>query len=121
MPMKIGDHKKAIIDKLSEEDIKYLKSLPTHVKLMDNWYAVHAGFNPKKSIEDQAGKELSYIRYVKDDGTPIEGTSPKGSNIHWAEKWTGQQNVVYGHFVHSLTTPKITRGVNGSKCYGLDT
>ncbi len=120
-PMKMGQHKKDIIDKLSTEDIEYIRKMPDMVKLMDNWYAVHAGVDPTKDITRQGGKDLSYIRYVLDDGTPIEGASPKESKIHWSDRWTGQQNIVYGHYLHSLSTPRLVRNSNGAKIWGIDT
>ncbi len=120
-PMRMGQHKKDIIDKLTLEDIAYIKSMSDIIKLTDNWYAVHAGLNPTKDITRQCGKELSYIRYVKEDGTPIEGASPKESKVHWSDKWNGQQNVIYGHYIHSRVLPRLVRNSNGAKIWGIDT
>ena len=98
---KISDHKKQIIDQLSEKDIEYLASMKTHIKLSDNWYAVHAGFNPRKKIEEQASTDLAYIRYVDIDGNVVNGLNPPPGSLHWSDKWENPQNVIYGHWINS--------------------
>lgn len=42
-------------------------------------------------------------------------TQPGGSRL-WDEFWNRQDRVIYGHIVHSLTSPRVH-----NNCYGIDT
>ena len=41
--------------------------------------------------------------------------------MYWTSKWIGPDNVVYGHAVHSLKSPRVDRPVPGVECWGIDT
>jgi hypothetical protein len=117
---------------LSAEDWAWLKDLPAHIDLGDNWVAVHGGFLPDVPIAQQHFNDVLRIRWVSrtekgsyatvaTDYTSAE-TIMKGpeNGAHWADLWKGPQNVVYGHEAFSLTKPKVTT-YNGIQTWGIDT
>jgi diadenosine tetraphosphatase ApaH/serine/threonine PP2A family protein phosphatase len=116
---------------LTAEDIAWLRSLPLTVEPLPGWILVHAGLFPGKTIEEQVkDKELRdkiiRLRWVDQDGdfVPLEDdtapTGPPGSRP-WMDVYDGPYNVVYGHAVHSLETPKVNNRSQGVKTYGIDT
>src|SRR5262249_40851486 len=60
-------------------------------------------------------------RMVPTDYTSAETimARPEGA-VHWADAWSGPQNVVYGHEAFSLKRPKVTNN-NGVQTWGIDT
>jgi len=116
---------------LTAEDIAWLKSLPLTLEPVPGWILVHAGLFPSKSIEAQTkSKDLRdkiiRLRWVDQEGefVPLEDDTaaegPQGSRA-WMEVYDGKYNVVYGHAVHSRSTPKINERPQGVRTYGIDT
>lgn len=110
---------------LSDEDVDWLSSLPVTLEV-DNWVAVHGGLLPGLPLEAQERDKLLRVRYVtpageyvglKDDGS----FDPPPNSCCWMESYDGPRNVVYGHAVHSLSSPRVDLRPQGVACYGIDT
>lgn len=110
---------------LSDDDLDWLRELPSFLRLDPNWLVVHAGFETTGvPPEKQKLGKVCRVRDVGDDGKmaadhknplkPVEGAVP------WATRWAGPENVAYGHAVHSLSEPRVDDH-DGYSCYGLDT
>lgn len=108
---------------LSVEDLDFIRSLPYRIEFEPGWFAVHAGFEPATPLDRQDPKIMCRIRYIDESGkmkpTKPGGTLPPGVRV-WTDAWTGPQRIIYGHFVHSLTEPRLSP-VTGTLCYGIDT
>lgn len=113
---------------LSPEDVDWLSKLPVLVKVLPNWYAVHAGFEDVP-LADQKSNRMMRVRWLdvvtgehkgmdKDSDTPFD--MPTGC-IPWMDRWKGPENVVYGHAVHSRKNPRVDRPVPGVETWGIDT
>jgi hypothetical protein len=110
---------------LSDSDLEWLRGLPVCLDLGNDWVAVHAGFEPGRSLGEQREDRVLRVRWVGNDGLfiPFKRNSvaqPAGSR-YWAELWKGPVSVVYGHAVHSLEKPRVDRADTGVSCWGIDT
>lgn len=113
-------------NKLSREDMEYMRRMPSFLKLDGiPWIIVHGGFESGPvPYQDQPIQAVCRIRNVGHDGLmAVDKENPLKDvpgSVPWAMKWSGPENVVYGHAVHSLSSPRIDD--HGSyKCYGIDT
>jgi diadenosine tetraphosphatase ApaH/serine/threonine PP2A family protein phosphatase len=116
--------KAELYSQLSEEDIEYLVSLPLWINLENNWVVTHGGFTPHPL--DKQNVNCMYIRYID----PItlkhkalgEDYSQPANTVFWDSLWNQNFNVIYGHSVFSLETPKIAVSkTTGKLCVGIDT
>lgn len=119
---------------LTAADIAWLEGLPIVLEALPGWLVVHAGLFPKLSLEAQlrdkeTRDKLIRIRWVDKAGefVPLEDDTaadgPPGSRP-WMEAYDGKYNVVYGHAVHSLSSPRVdvqTHGPVETKTFGIDT
>jgi hypothetical protein len=111
---------------MNDEDLEFLGSLPVFIHLEpQDWVVVHAGLEPGKTLENQDIGKMTHIRFLnaanlKTVSLDDNYEQPAGS-IYWTECYDLPHHVVYGHNVHSLDTPKITRKSNGAQLVGLDT
>ena len=124
-PMKVTsshDSKEAL--RLDPEDVEYIDNLPYKINLGNNSYAIHAGIEPGKPFDQQVPAQLMRVRYVnsKGFGVPLnpDKSIPKNT-VLWEEKHEGEQNIIYGHFVHSLEAPRVYENKKGALCIGTDT
>ena len=120
----MSDDKQAIYDQLSEEDFEYMRHLPLWIDLGNNWVAVHAGFTPHPL--DQQNINCIYIRYLDPITLKHKSLGPNYSQppntIYWDQLWNQNFNVVYGHSVHSLESPRFAVSKKtGKLCIGIDT
>jgi diadenosine tetraphosphatase ApaH/serine/threonine PP2A family protein phosphatase len=124
-PMKpMDDHDSAEHKKLSEEDLDWLEALPVKLHVEGSWWAIHGGLEPRYSLERQNPRQVIRVRYVDDRGIAQalgpKLAQPEGTK-YWTEVWNGPESIVYGHCVHSKTTPRLDQLPNGVECIGLDT
>lgn len=108
---------------VSDYQLKWLDSLPIKLYLDSNWWAVHAGVAPHKSLSDQNANDIMRVRYVNKDGKakPLnKDKSQPDDTVYWDEAWVGKESFIYGHCVHSLTEPRVTINKNNT-CIGIDT
>jgi bis(5'-nucleosyl)-tetraphosphatase (symmetrical) len=109
---------------LTESDLVWLKALPLKLDLGNNWWAVHAGCEPRYPLSRQSSSQIMRVRYVneKGNGVPLgpNMSQPEGS-VYWTENWKGPENIVYGHCVHDLKTPRHDYSPYRSHCLGIDT
>ena len=100
---------------LTEEDVRWIESLPPWTTIVPGWVAVHGGFNPNLPLEQQDPEKVRNMRYVDEAGknVPIDYSTPGGpkkpaGTIHWADRWQGPDSVIYGHEAFSLSNPRVT-------------
>lgn len=109
---------------LSEDDVLWLQSLPSTLDLGGNWITVHAGFEDVPMSEQKADR-MARVRYVDEvtgEMVPLgrDCSQPRGT-VFWTQKWKGSSNVIYGHAVHDLLTPRIDISPSGVLCASIDT
>lgn len=124
---------------LSDDDILWLKERPLMIDL-GNWYAVHAGFEPGRPIDDQDPKRMIRVRYVNPKtglmvsvADPEDAPAPPGGDklperyggrdqppetVPWYDVWEGK-SVVFGHQVFGREARWCGR--TGAPCVGVDT
>jgi len=99
---------------IPEDDLAWLRSLPYSVQV-DNWMAVHAGFEPRVELADQRTDRIIRIRHVKKETGEYAGLKetdvpynadgtvkvPDGC-ADWQHMYDLPFNVVYGHAVHAF-------------------
>lgn len=113
---------------LSDSDWDWMKALPLKLNLGNNWWAVHAGCEPRYTLDRQAPQQIMRVRYVDEKGIGKalgpNLSQPEGT-VYWTEMWHGPENIVYGHCVHDLINPRHDyypyRGSKGVHCLGIDT
>lgn len=124
-PMKeISDLEKFANESLSDQDITWMKSLPLKLNLGNNWWAVHAGCEPRLSLAKQIPAQIMRVRFVNEDGAGQslnpDKSQPEGT-VYWAEQWKGPENIVYGHCVHDLKETRYDYTPPYGICLGIDT
>jgi bis(5'-nucleosyl)-tetraphosphatase (symmetrical) len=98
---------------LSEDDVRWIASLPYVLPLAPGWYGVHAGFEPTVPLGMQRNDRMCRIRYVDNNGdlapSKYAGHVPEGAVpwTCWTGTWKAPTRVVYGHAVHDLAAPRI--------------
>jgi bis(5'-nucleosyl)-tetraphosphatase (symmetrical) len=122
---------------LSDQDMSWMRDLPLKIHLGclgtdagDNWWAVHAGCEPTRTLGKQHPSQIMRVRYVDESGRAVAlGPTldqPEGT-VYWATKWRGPESIIYGHCVHSLTDVRIdifspaTPELPDIRCVGIDT
>lgn len=113
-------------EKFNDDDIEYIHKMPLYLRLSDNFVAVHGGFKPNIPYDRQKRDDCCYRRFVSNNGEEsltISRIKREGIKdfCFWTKFWTGPDNLIYGHQVHSLETPKIEEVAPNIKCYGIDT
>ena len=118
-------------NKIPQEHIDWMKSLPIYLDLGDIWL-VHAGVNPKLSLEQQSSEQFCWIRdefhrisepYFKDKliitGHTITFTFPgiHPGQIAAGPGWLGIETGAYHHNSGWLTALDVTQG----KVYQMNT
>jgi hypothetical protein len=126
-PMRPFSTEKLItFNSMSEDDLEFLGKLPTfiHLKTQD-WVVVHAGLEPQKDLEEQDDGRMIHMRYLDPNTLKTvslnENYLPPVGSIYWTECYNLPYHVVYGHNVHSLYAPMVTKRPNGAQLVGLDT
>lgn len=127
-PIKFSEQQIVQNELLSDQDIRWMASLPMSLHLGGNWYAVHAGLEPCKSFAEQRdSKSLLRTRFVNEDGTAYSAKDPNEPDPtdkwYWAARWYGPESIVYGHHIHRFLGPTIhQRSYHPSNtCVGIDT
>jgi bis(5'-nucleosyl)-tetraphosphatase (symmetrical) len=118
--------RKEIQDALNEQDLDFLRNAPIAFCLDEKWVVVHAGL--ERMPFHKQGKAVLRVRYI-DQYSGLHSKLPGSwdqppNSIYWADDWMGPENVIYGHAVHSLTDPKVTRAgpqSNPVVTLGIDT
>jgi hypothetical protein len=108
---------------LNDQDWTYLKNLPVKIDLGLGWFAVHAGCEPRYTLEKQDPKQIMRVRYVNQQGVAQALThdlsQPEGT-VYWDQLWKGPESIIYGHCVHDLKEVRQTVK-DGVSCVGIDT
>lgn len=108
---------------MSDQDWTWLKALPVKLHLGHEWWAVHAGCEPRYTLEKQNKSQIMRVRYVDERGIGRAlnpDMSQPDNTEYWDMQWKGPESIVYGHCVHSLTHPRSVK-LNGVSCLGIDT
>jgi len=106
--------------KLNEDELNWVKNLPTKIHIKDNFWGIHAGCVSNTKFEDQKFDALIRVRYVDANGKmlalPKNKKQPENS-FFWTELWDQPYSIIYGHHVHD--EPRIDRNKNNI-CIGID-
>lgn len=109
---------------LSDKDITWMKSMPLKLALGYNWWAVHAGCEPRYTLDKQNPSQIMRVRYVDERGVGIainpDKSQPAGT-VYWTEQWKGPESLVYGHCVHDLKAHRYDHISDDVTCLGIDT
>jgi len=108
---------------LTDEEVAWMAALPSWIELGD-FVAVHAGFEPRRSLEAQKRAAVCRVRWVDADGRMRGDDDPRVQPVgttRWAERWPGPASVVYGHHVMDLREPRIDRPAPSVEHWGIDT
>lgn len=123
-PMKaMSDPERLANEALNDQDWSWLKNLPMKLDLGFNWWAVHAGCEPRYPLDKQDPRQIMRVRYVDENGVAQalnpDKSQPEGT-VYWDQLWKGPESIVYGHCVHDL---KHCRWDNSDArtCLGIDT
>jgi bis(5'-nucleosyl)-tetraphosphatase (symmetrical) len=124
-PMKaISDSERIANESLLEDDLTWMQSLPLKLNLGNNWWAVHAGVEPRFSLDRQSSSQIMRVRFVNQEGVAQslnpDKSQPEGT-VYWTEQWKGPENIVYGHCVHDLEKPRYDFCPSNAICLGIDT
>ncbi len=117
-PERISEHRR-----LSGEDLDWLASLPTILRLDRNWAVIHGGLSPRRRLDAQVQAEVIRLRLVDESGRMVahaRGEIPPRL-APWATRWRGPESIIYGHHVHGLDEPRVDAPIPGVRCVGLDT
>ena len=111
---------------MSDEDLEFLGTLPVFIHLdSQDWVVVHAGLEPRKTLDNQDNGKLTHIRFLNPTTMrPVslgDDLMPPDGSIYWTECYDLPHHVVYGHNVHDLETPRVVRKEHGAQLVGLDT
>lgn len=120
---KLSRNKLEVNDKLTDDDVDWLCSLPIFVDLGNNLYIVHGGCVPGIPFSEQRISNLLRARYINEVGKPVSLTPNKlqpPNTEYWAKLWDGPESIIYGHNVNSESGPRID--IHGlTICFGIDT
>ncbi len=109
---------------MSDKDWSWIKNLPVKLHIGDNWWVVHAGCEPKFTLEKQNRSQIMRVRYVDERGTGKalgpNLSQPEGTQ-YWDQLWKGPESIIYGHCVHDLKHPRVTKVSMDVTCVGIDT
>jgi len=109
-------------EQLSDQDFTWMKSLPLKLNLGNNWWAVHAGCEPRLPLAKQIPAQIMRVRFVNQDGVGQslnpDKSQPEGT-VYWTELWKGPENIVYGHCVHDLKEVRWDYNLDNSLPYGV--
>jgi len=109
------------VDKLSDDDIDWLKDLPYSISLPDfDTLIVHAGIVPDKTLWEQDLHQMITMRNIihHEDGT-MEGVSDVERGVPWVNLYQGQTKIVFGHDARrGLQKFDNVIGLDTGCCYG---
>ncbi len=120
-PMPLSEERRRQHYSLREDDLAFLAARPTYLRLEPPWVAVHAGFEPDRTIDEQKYAVMLRVRHVDLAGRMVALGHEGPTTSPWATRWQGPESVVYGHDVHDLERPRIDHPVDSVSCYGIDT
>lgn len=108
---------------LSDQDWTWMKNLPLKLDLGLNWWALHAGCEPRYTLAEQHPSQIMRVRYVDGNGIARalnpDRSQPEGT-AYWDMQWKGPESIIYGHCVHDLKNCRFTFFEDIS-CVGIDT
>lgn len=128
-PMKdMAPEAMAANEDLNDQDWSWMKNLPLKIQLttgwQSSWWAVHAGCEPRYSLEKQDPRQIMRVRYVDQNGIAQalnpDLSQPEGT-VYWDELWNGPESIIYGHCVHNLEKVRWVQKDNNVQCLGIDT
>lgn len=96
---------------LNDQDWTFLKNLPVKIDLGRRWWALHAGCEPRYTLDKQDPKQIMRVRYVNEQGVAQslnhDLSQPEGT-VYWDQLWHGPESIIYGHCVHDLQNIRST-------------
>ena len=105
---------------LSNEDLKFIRSLPYTIEIPClNSLVVHAGLVPGTALHEQCLISMTNMRNIYFDGEKLTPTNKYERGQAWATYWTGPQHVYFGHDVQrGLQLLDHATGLDTGCCLG---
>ncbi len=121
-PILLDDDEKSIIEKLDDEDIKYLNEMPLFLEFK-NITILHGGIQNHHNLNNLTKKEKSKIlrmRYLDSEHNFIAYGKEDENSIFWADIYDGNQGfIVYGHqWFKEVKKNNHTLGIDTGCAYG---
>ncbi|BCD67416.1 serine/threonine protein phosphatase [Nitratiruptor sp. YY09-18] len=122
-PMRLDTLEEQIYAQLSDEDIRYLQTLPLFIQ-KKKLTVVHAGVLPQTKLENLDKKmaaKIMRVRYVDDEGhfVPLDKVDIQ-RHFWWSDLYDGRYGfIVYGH--QPFYAPRLDRfsiGIDTGGVYG---
>lgn len=127
-PMQRKPEKVAIYDRLRTEELLWMATLPTFIRISPDWVVVHGGVLPGHKPESMKKEVLCRLRYVDSNSkrfAPLRRDLSKPDHAElWVKYYDGKEHVIYGHepFVelHRSCLPEcgVTWGIDTGAAYG---
>jgi hypothetical protein len=112
------------LEGLGEDAWAWLASRPLLIR-SEGLVVVHGGVDYRKPWDKQT--HALRLRWVNAEGDHVPSDYSKNHGlpgpglVHWTEKYTGAEPVVYGHESFSLSKPRVHKSPGGAMTYGVDT
>lgn len=121
-PINLDTDEQNIIDNLTGEHIKYLKSLPLYLKF-ENITVVHGGVQNHFNLEKLSKREIQNvlrIRYLDEEGNFVVYGKENKNSVFWADIYDGNQGfIIYGHKrFKEVKINKFAIGIDTGCVYG---
>ncbi len=121
-PILLDDDERSIIEKLDDEDIKYLKDMPLFLQFK-NIIVLHGGIQNHHNLNNLTKKEKSKIlrmRYLDSEHNFITYGKEDKNSIFWADIYDGNQGfIIYGHqWFKEVKKNNHTLGIDTGCVYG---
>ena len=110
-------HHRRLLESFSDGDWKFLRALPTFLRLPElNVLVVHGGLVPGIPVEKQAPELLCNLRSITVEGEPSKRID---EGRPWASVWKGPERVVFGHDARrGLQRHPFALGLDSGCVYG---
>ena len=121
-PMKFDEKRLKIFNGFDADDLEFLESLPFFIKI-DKLTLLHAGILNYIDLESAQKKDLEkllWIRYLKDENTPLALGTEDETSTFWSELYDGKQGIIiYGHEpFKEVKTDRYSLGIDTGCVYG---
>lgn len=116
--IKLSDRHRVAVGQLEEEDFRWLSGLPLVRSVpAHNLLVVHAGVDPRASMDEQDPAMLMNIRSIDEHNRPTRTLD----GLAWAKVWSGPEHVVFGHDARrGLQLEAFATGLDTGCCYGRE-
>lgn len=109
---------------LTEDEWRWIEKRPLFLRIGVAWAVVHGGVRGGVPLDQQLANEMVRMRYIRLETGKMAQLSEEmlpTTHAFWTDKWTGPENIVYGHHVVGEKPAVDGHPVSGTMCMGIDT